>query len=146
MKNKIIFRILFIFTLFVALSCVKDDKWKDFQTFNSAYPVCGQYHVTWSLNGVLQDPPGPTILSLYNSAKGDSIWVDDNKLFWQFKVKAGLSGSNFAVSKGYDQIWDDSTTITKGSVTNDAIYMEVEWASSPGDVYVCQGKRQTGFE
>ena len=144
MKNKIIFGILFIFTLVIAISCEKDDKWKDFQTFNSAYPVCGQYYVTWTLDGVAQGDP--TILSVYNTSKGDGIWIDDNKQFWSFKVKANLSGNTFSVNKGVDLFYDDSTTISSGSVTNDNIYMKVEWKSDSGNVYVCQGKRQTGFE
>jgi hypothetical protein len=157
MKNKIIFGMLFIFTLVIAISCEKDDKWKDFQKFDSTYPVCGQYSVSWTLAGVPQGDP--TILSVYNSSKGDGIWIDDNKHFWSFKVKANLSGSNFSVYKGFDEYYDDSTTITKGSVTTktgtnslgeeityEYFYMEIEWASSPGDVFICQGRRQTGFE
>lgn len=143
-KNKIIFGILFIFTLVIVLSCEKEDKWKDFQTFDATYPVCGEYHVTWTLNGIEQGDP--TTLSVYNSAQHDGIWIDDNELFWQFKVKANLSGTSFSVNKGVDLIWDDSTTVTKGSVSSDNIYMELEWVSSPGDIYVCQGKRVTGFE
>jgi hypothetical protein len=144
MKNIIIFRILLIFTLVMALSCVKDDKWEDFQTFNSAYPVCGQYYVNWTLNGAVANDP--SILSVYNSSKNDGIWIDDNKHFWQFKVKVNLNGTNFSVVKGYDEYWDDSTTITNGSAVNGIISFSVEFKSSPGDVFVCQGKRQTGFE
>jgi hypothetical protein len=144
MKNKIIFGMLFIFTLVIVLSCEKEDKWKDFQKFDPSYPISGQYSVNWTLNGVEQSDP--TILSVYNSANYDGIWIDDNKHFWQFKVKANLNGSNFSIVKGFDEYWDDSTTITNGRVVNDSIYMELEWNSSPGDIYICRGKRQTGFE
>ncbi|NVN93728.1 MAG: hypothetical protein HXX18_00450 [Bacteroidetes bacterium] len=145
MKNKIIFGILFIFTLVIALSCEKDDKWKDSQTFDSSYPVCGTYVVTWTQGGSLA-LPDPTILTVYNSANHDGIWIDDNKQFWTFKVKANLSGNTFSVTKGIDILLNDSTTIKNGSVSGDNIYMELEWVSDPGKIYVCQGKRQTGFE
>ena len=144
MKNKIFFGMLFIFTLVIALSCEKDDKWKDFQNFDSTYPICGQYYVTWTLNGATANDP--SILSVYNSAKYDGIWIDDNKHFWQFKVKANLSGNNFSINKGFDEYWDDSTTITNGSASDGNISFDVEFASDSGDVFHCQGKRQTGFE
>jgi len=144
MKNKIIFGILFIFALAIAISCEKDDKWKDSQTFDPTYPICGQYFVTWTLNGA--EANDPSILSVYNSSKYDGIWIDDNKHFWQFKVKANLSGNSFSVTKGFDEYWDDSTTITNGSIVNGIISFNVEFASSPGDTFVCHGSRQTGFE
>ncbi len=144
MKNKIIFSLLFLFTLAIALSCQKDDKWKDFQKFDESYPLNGQYSVTWSLNGAVQGDP--TILSVYNTADHQGIWIDDNLHFWQFKVKANVSGNNFSVTKGVDEIWDDSTTITNGSIVDGNFSMNVEWVSSAGDVYVCKGKLQTGFE
>lgn len=135
---------LFLFTVVLISSCVKDDKWKDFQTFDATYPVCGQYQAYWLFDG--DTIAGPTTLSLYNTANNVGIWIDDNKQFWQFKVKANLSGSNFSINKGYDLTWDDSTTVTNGSVVDDNIYMELEWKSDPGSIYVCKGKRQTGFE
>lgn len=144
MKNKIILGILFIITFVIVISCEKEDKWKDYQKFDSSYPLNGQYSVNWTLDGVEQSDP--TILSVYNSSKYDGIWIDDNKHFWQFKVKANLNGSNFSIVKGFDEYWDDSTTISNGRIFGDSIYMELEWNSSPGDIYVCRGIRQTGFE
>ena len=145
MKNKIIFSILFVFTLIIAISCEKADKWKDFQTFDPAnLPITGQYHVSWYLNGAVQGKP--TILSLYASPNKDGVWVDDNKEFWSFKVKANFNGNTFSITKGVELLYDDSTTIKNGAVTNDSIYMEVEWVSDAGNTYVCRGKRQTGFE
>ncbi len=145
MKNKIIFSILFIFTIVIISSCEKEDKWKDFQNFDAAYPVSGTYIVNWTLNGapVVADP---TTLLIYNSANHDGIWIDDLKEFWQFKVKANLNGNSFSINKGIDLTWDDTTTVKNGSVINDSIYMELEWVSDPGKTYVCRGKRKTGFE
>jgi len=146
MKKKIILSILSIIALIVIISCQKEDKYKDYQTFSTAYPVCGDYVVNWYLGGQLVIP-GTTILSLYNtSSDASKIWVDDNGQFWNFKTKANLSGNTFSVNKGIEVNLGDTTTITNGSVSGDAIYLELKWSTDPTNTYVCKGKRKTGFE
>lgn len=147
MKNKILKVFMSIFLIGIIMgSCTKDDAYLDHREMAPNSDFCGEYMVTYSdVDGVPYDDP--SILLVYNSANDESkIWIDDNYNFWQYKVKANLSGSNFSVNKGFDEIWDDSTTITKGSFSNGNIYLEIEWASDPGTIYYCKGTKRTGFE
>ena len=150
MKKKIIFSIVSIVALIFIISCQKEEtyknKYQDYQTFSSADPVCGDYVVNWYQGGALVIP-GTTILSIYNtSTDASKIWVDDNGQFWNFKTKANLSGTAFGVTNGIEVNLGDTTTITKGSVSGDAIYLELKWSTDPTNTYVCKGTRRTGRE
>ena len=140
--------ILIVFTLVVLgmASCQKDDDYEKYKEYAPAEEVTGEYMVTWYLPD-MTPYTDPVLLTIYNSSNGDSIWIDDMENFWQFKVKTAVSGNSFSVTDGTDLIWDDNTTITEGSVTESGdISMKVEWASDPGNVYICKGTRRTGFE
>ncbi len=146
MKKTIILSFISIIAIFIFISCEKEDKYKDYQNFSTANPVCGDYVVNWYQGGALVIP-GTTILSIYNTANDASkVWVDDNAAFWTFKTKANLNGTSFSVTNGIDVALNDTTTITNGSVNGNTIYLELKWASDPAKTYVCKGTRRTGFE
>jgi hypothetical protein len=144
MKSKI-FLLLAVATAMFVASCEKDDAWKDHQDFAPNKDVAGEYWVQYWVNGTPQ--ADPSVLLIYNTASDASkIWVDDQGNFWDYKVKTNVGGTNFSVNKGIDIQHDDTTTITNGRVFGDSISLELEWVSDPGTIYVCKGKRRTGFE
>ncbi len=147
------------FTLLLGfmMSCDKmKDPTVDFVNLGKTLP--GEWWVTYTVDGA--DVYGHTVLTTSNTAANTSteMWVTDNGNFWQFQVKANANAESntFSVVEGADIIWDDNTTITDGKViinggmskagnVTDSIYMEIEWASDPGTIYVCSGVRRTGF-
>lgn len=138
--------LLLVSAAFVFNSCTKDNYYEEFKEFAPNSELLGEYWVTYyDIDG--NELADPSILMVYNTSDAsDSIWIDDMENFWQFKVKAKVTDNSFSITEGKDLVWDDNTTITKGKVTDGNIYMELEWASDPGTIYVCKGKRRTGFE
>jgi hypothetical protein len=123
----------------------------------ATYPVSGDWWVTYKFDdgsGVIDDyyGVGYTQLQTMNTAANtkDSIWIDDSGHFWDFKVRSGLdlTSKTFGVVAGSDLQHDDDTSITNGQVIQlvdgDSIYMEIEWASDPGTIYQCSGRRVKG--
>lgn len=150
MKNKVIFGILFVFTLVITLSCEKDDKWKDLQTFSTAYPLCGQYFVE---EDGFYGPYGPYSVSLYNTSNDPgSVWVD-NIYDSGIKIKASFSGTNFSAVRakniGNDTTNFNTVTINNGVVTNGNISYVIilyHYDGSTSDSLTVTGKISTGFE
>lgn len=140
--------------LFVAYGCELKEPEVD---YSPTWPVNGEWWVTYKVDvgGELVDiySWGYTRLLTFNTAANttDSIWVTDNGNFWTFQVKAGVDvpSRTFAVTAGNEIFYDDATTITNGKVIErpdgDSIYMEIEWASDPGTIYVTSGRRVKGF-
>lgn len=153
MKTKILYITLSIFAL-VFFSCEKDEPEVE---YISTWPVSGEWWVTYKFDydGTVDDwyGVGYTRLLTFNTASntGDSIWITDNGNFWQFQVKVpvNMGTKTFAINEGADIVWEDPTTITNGKVIElpdgDSIYMEIEWASDPGTIYICSGRRVKGF-
>ena len=147
------------FTLLLGfmMSC---DKMKDpvVDYVNLGKTLPGEWWVTYTVDGV--DKGGHSVLTTFNTADNTStdMWITDNGNFWQFQVKvnADVNSNSFSVIKGVDIVWDDSTSVSNGKIfidggitkagnVADSIYMEIEWASDPGTIYVCSGVRRTGF-
>lgn len=143
-----IYKLFIIFALFgvILTACQKEDDYTKYKEFAPNSELLGEFVVSYydvDMNPLLED----ALMMVYNTATSeDSVWVDDMMNFWQYKVKAKVNGTSFAVDQGKDLIWDDNTSITKGSVDGDKIYLELEWASDPGTIYICKGTRKTGFE
>ena len=135
------------------------ETYPEFEQDNSVtYPVNGEWWVTYKYDdgtGNVDDHYGAgyTILYTYNTSSNakDKIWIDDQGNFWDFKVKADLdlNSRTFNIAEGEDITYNDTTTILNGQVIEledgDSIYMEIEWASDPGVIYVCSGRRVKGF-
>ncbi len=144
MKSKI-FLLLAVATAMFVASCEKDDAWKDHQDFAPNKDVAGEYWVQYWVNGIPQDDP--SVLLIYNTASDVSkIWVDDQGNYKNFKLKLNVSGSNFSVNQGIDVQQNDTITVTNGRVFGDSISLELDWFKTQGKIYVCKGKRRTGFE
>ena len=150
MKNKVIFGMLFIFTLVIVLSCEKEDKWKDFQKFSTSYSVSGHYVIEEDgFSGLY----GPYSLSIYNTANNlDSVWID-NIYDDGIKVKAAFNGTNFNVTKainvGNKPTTYGSVTINNGVVSNGNIsYVVIIYKpdGTTSDSLTVTGKLATGFE
>ena len=147
-KIRIIFFSLATILIIGLMGCEKDIVVE----YADAYPIAGTWWVTYQFDdgaGNIGDwyGVGYTKLFVYNtSLDNDSIWIDDHDNFWQYKVKSFYTGSTFSVDQGNDVRWGDATTVAKGQVIdNDSIYMEIEWASDPGTIYICSGVRYDGF-
>jgi hypothetical protein len=148
--------IVYIFSLvFILSACdtLPDPEVKTAPT----YPVSGEWWVTYKFDdgsGVLDDyyGVGYTHLQTMNTAANtkDTIWITDNGNFWDFKVKAALNlpAKTFEITSGNDIQFGDDTSIRNGLVVSrvdgDSIYMEIEWASDPGTIYQCSGRRFRG--
>lgn len=147
--------IIFALSLGFMISCDKmDDPTVDYVNLGKNLP--GEWWVTYAVDG---NNYGHSVLSTFNTADDNSdMWISDNNNFWQFQVKssANVDNNTFSVNEGVDIVWDDTTTITNGAIfinagitkagnVADSIYMEIEWASDPGTIYVCSGVRRTGF-
>ncbi len=149
-KIAIYISILFFF----AYACELEDPEVD---HSPTWPLNGEWWVTYRVDvgGELVDiyDWGYTRLLTFNTAAttADSIWITDQGNFWTFQVKAGinLQAKSFSVTEGTEIVYDDATTIQNGQVVEmaggDSIYMEIEWESDPGTIYVCSGRRVKGF-
>jgi hypothetical protein len=103
---------------------------------------------------------GYFFLSTYNtSSQPDSIWIDDNEQFWQFKVKAkaDLSALTFSTGNADNEYYTSKVTIENGKilpkaghsasgVATDSIYMEVHFDDDPDNAtWTIAGTARTGF-
>ena len=125
-------------------SCKKEYEKK----YSATYPISGDWYVTYKYIGT---DYGPYVLSIYNTAFGgaDTVWVDDNTKFWNFKVKAkaNVPAKTFEINQGTDVYLNDTTTIINGRIIgNDSIHFLVFFASDKPDTIIVSGHRKTGFE
>lgn len=144
MKAKFLIQISLILTLLAGIISCNQDVVVEYQ---DAYPISGQWLVTYTLEDGTDVGNGYSTLFVYNTSfDNDSIFITDDGNFWDYKVQAAYSGTTFSVVGGYDLMHDDSTTVASGNIiNNDSIYMKLSWASDPGTIYICAGKRATGF-
>ncbi len=147
--------ILYLILVALVISCetLPDPEYE----YSSIWPVSGEWWVTYKFDfgSGLDDwyGVGYTRLQTFNTSANtaDSVWITDDGNFWTYKVKAGLNltQKSFAVDDGTDLMYDDGTTITNGQIIEradgDSIYMEIEWESDPGTIYICSGRRVKGF-
>ena len=174
MKSKNIFFILLPSLLLMLLinGCRKEiDTIKKVNPGNSAtYPLNGEYFVVTDIatiaNGDTTWTPdvfgiGYQKIMLYNTAsnRSDSIWIDDLTNTWSYKVRISCNPDQktFHVNDGTELYNGDNTTITNGKLIlnmgkskagnkTDSIYMLIQWASDPTNLYRVSGVRRTGFQ
>jgi len=157
---KKIFLLTITLCLIILSSCQKDPV-VEYVELGKYLP--GEWWVTYVVtdeNGAEVYNSGYSKLTTSNTAANTAtdMWITDNGNFWQFQVKAtaNVEQKTFSVLEGTDIIYDDNTTVTDGKVivdggitksgnVTDSIYMELEWASDPGTIYICSGVRRTGF-
>lgn len=140
---------LFLITLlFVAGACEENVPETE---FTATYKASGEFWVNYvETDGTAH---GYTILSISNTADNDpdSVWITDDDNFLEFQVKVGctLDPVTYAAEAGADIVWGDDTSIRNGKLIEradgDSIYMEIEWASDPGNIYTTSGRRYKGF-
>ena len=160
--------LLILITIFFVSSCKKDliDTIKKIDPGKtSTYPLNGEYWVQLDAAPIATPTAWSNalgykkiIISNTSTDKGDSIWIDDLKNIWSFKVKTACNPTlmTFNVTDGKELYYDDATTIKNGKLIldigisrggnkTDSIYMEISWASDAANVYRLSGVRRTGF-
>jgi hypothetical protein len=155
---KKIFFVFLIISTTTFISCTK--------SFDPGTTVASKMANGWwctvTLNGV--DQVGhPIFLSTYNNAaQTDSLFIDDNEQFWEFKVQAlaNFSTLTFAVNNAANQYYSSNVNILSGKVlpkaghsrtglVTDSIYMQVQFSDdspSYGNTYVISGTARTGIQ
>ena len=130
--------------------------------------LAGEWYVKANVvnadGSVIEDPYdlGRFLIMTYNTTANNpnEIWVDDNKKFWNFKVKANgdINALTFGATSAENQRGDEITvTITNGKILKnggvqnngspaDYITMDVEFSDDPGTIYRLEGVRYSGLE
>ena len=136
--------LLLLGLVFLGISCQKVD---NDQKFSATYPISGDWTITVNLDTVAY---GPYFMKIYNtSISKDSVWIDDNNLFWglQAKSKIDLTNLTFSAVNSTNIPGKDSVTFTNGKIIDtDSIYFEAEFTGEPGNVYKFSGHRKVSYE
>lgn len=136
--------LFFLCLILLGISCTKVDYT---QQFSATHPISGDWTITVNLGTTAY---GPYFMKIYNTSYSkDSIWIDDNGLFWPLKAKSKVDMTNltFATMKAINIPGKDSVTIANGKVIkNDSIYFEAEFTDDPGNVYKFSGHRKVSYE
>jgi hypothetical protein len=76
-------------------------------------------------------------LDTYNTSSNskDTLWIDDNKNFWPFKIKVGidLKSMTFQASDAQNEYYDSQVTISNGKILYGAATTP---SGTPGDSIV----------
>lgn len=124
--------------------------------------IANEWWATFSSGG--QDLIGhPVKISTYNSAnKADSIWVDDLKNGYGFKVLAHWTGNTFETATSANQYYvgtpafPATVKITNGKILPkagksttgivvDSIYLEAVFSDDPTTKYIYSGTARTNW-
>ena len=102
------------------------------------------------------------MLTYNTAANNNELFIDDEEELWPFKGKVKCDIDNLTFSTGgtqtenlYDK--DASFEVKNGKIllggarsvaghVTDGIYMEIEFADDPGEIYRIIGHRRTGFD
>jgi hypothetical protein len=147
--------LLLLIMITMAVSCKKDDKPGE----TAAVKAANGWWVTFTLGGSDVYSLGTFFLSTYNtSANNDSLWVDDLKNSWQFKVKTKIDYSTltFSTTNAPNEYYNITVNITDGKilpkagrsksgVATDSIYFKANFSDDPSNTYVIKGTARTGF-
>jgi len=145
MKNILnINNLLLLGLIFLGISCQKVDY---NQKFSPTHPISGDWTITVNLDTVVS---GPYFMKIYNTSfSKDSVWIDDNNLFWglQAKSKVDMTNLTFSAPNSINIAGTDSVTFTNGKVIDkDSIYFEAEFTDEPGNIYKFSGHRKLSYE
>jgi len=129
--------------------------------------MAGHWVVTFSNSGKTY---GPYNLYTYNTAANDGteMWINDKGAFWNFNIKCPVTYSALTFATGSTPATSIATTdkgelygitvaITDGKIVvngtkspgghvTDSISFGIEFQDDPGNVYLCDGYRYTGFD
>lgn len=133
----------------------------------SVAAMAGHWVVTFSNSGKAY---GPYDLYTYNTAadNGSEMWINDKNSFWNFNIKCpvtynaltfatgGTPATSIALNKD-GSAYNITVAITDGKVVlngtkspgghvTDSISFGIEFQDDPGNVYLCDGYRYTGFD
>ena len=153
--KKILIYILVLSTLVVSCDTIPD---YEIET-SSTYPVSGEWWVTYEFdNGsdTVDDHLhlGHVHLLTYNTSNSgaDSLWVNDNGDFWDFRVKVGLNMSSYSFSadSAINHSYESKVSIANGKVIprqdGDSIYFEAYFNDDTDKFkYIVSGRRIKGF-
>lgn len=97
-------------------------------------------------------------LMTYNTAaNADSLWIDDLKNLYEFKVKmkADYNGLTFTTTQAQNEYYNIKVDITgkillnaaksKSGNTTDSIYMQAKFTDDPSTTYIIRGHARTKF-
>ncbi|MDP4206858.1 MAG: lipid-binding protein [Bacteroidota bacterium] len=133
----------FILSMFI-VSCQGLEYDKE---YSSVYPISGDWTIKVN-DGTTTS--GPYLIKIYNSSfSKDSLWIDDNGAFWQFKAKAKADMKNltFAAANSQNYTYDSKVTFQNGKVIkNDSIYFEAVFDDGGSTVYKFSGHRKVSYE
>jgi hypothetical protein len=139
--------ILIVSFVFLGISC---QKLEFTQKFSSTYPISGDWTITVNDGTNLN---GPYFMKIYNTSFGkDSVWIDDNKTYWQTKsrVKVNMTNLTFSGDATQNAYYNSQVTYKNGKVIGkDSIYFEVSFSddSAPyANTYIYAGHRKLSYE
>lgn len=136
--------LLLLGLVFLGISCQKVDY---DQKFSTTHPISGDWTITVKLDTVSY---GPYFMKIYNTSfSKDSVWIDDNNLFWhlQAKSKVDMTNLTFSAVNSINIPGKDSVTFANGKVIGkDSIYFEAEFTDEPGNIYKFSGHRKVSYE
>ena len=127
--------------------------------YTSTYPMNGEYWVTYQYKADGSDfVSGIAKMTLSNTAANtaDSILIYDHDLGFKIKSAVNMDNLTFESQSANDYESDEVITVTNGKLFEDAgktpenhvtdsIYMELEFSSAAGDIIICSGLKETGF-
>jgi len=139
-------KLLVLALLFICFSCEKAVYDKE---YSSTYPISGDWTVKVTVGTDVVG--GPFFMKIYNtSLSKDSVWIDDNKAFWQTKTKAkvDMKGLTFSATDAQNEYYDSMVTYANGKlIGNDSIYFEVKYSDDTDNLtYVFSGHRKLSYE
>jgi len=156
-------KVLYLATLLLCMAFTACEKEEIGGTATES--LAGQWYVQANVvtaSGVEEDPYeiGRFQINTYNTAANNAneIWIDDNKNFWDFKIKASadVNGLTFSATNAANAKYDCTVTVTNGKITKlggkqnngspaDYITMDVEFSDEPGTIYRLEGVRYSGL-
>lgn len=149
--------LLFTVLAFVLTGCEKETE----PGGTAVEKMAGDWWVTVSVDGEVI--AGPLKIFTYNTATNvpTEMWLDDEKGFWDFKIKVTSDANNmtFSTSDFVENMkYESKVKVANGKVTPggakspsgmavDGIHLEVSFDDDgdPTTVYVMEGFRRTGF-
>ena len=160
MRNKYINLIFIMFVVGVFLTSCDTDTYDGIDFLvdegTKAEAFAGDWYVRMQDKATGDYVTGVGKINTFNTVenKKNLFWVNDDSL-WGYQIKAqGTDGLTFASIDGKSIKYGEDATISAGKILNgvghsktgnatDSIYMEMEFVSDPGVVYIVSGHKRT---